>query len=78
MQIHTKRRTAGAVLLTVLCSASLAAQDVLVQASRIIVAHGDGNAPAASHPTSMNDSNGSDCRSCTVRALVISNRAGRP
>jgi len=46
MQIHTLRRLTGALLVTALASASLSAQDVLVQASKIVIAHGQGNTPA--------------------------------
>ena len=42
MQILNQRRTTGALLLTALCTAPIAAQDVLVQASKIVVAFGAG------------------------------------
>jgi imidazolonepropionase-like amidohydrolase len=42
MQILNQRRTTGALLLTALCATPIAAQDVLVQASKIVVAFGAG------------------------------------
>ncbi len=51
MQILMKRRTTGALLFTALCTAhlcptQLSAQDVLVQASKIVVAYGEGSTAA--------------------------------
>lgn len=44
MQILNQRRTTGALLLTALLTAPITAQDLLVQASKIVVAFGSGEA----------------------------------
>ena len=46
MQIFSNRRTSGALLFTALCTVGLSAQDVLVQAKKIVVAYGQGEAPS--------------------------------